>query len=464
MDGEFDRWEEMYIISDLHLGGESGFQMCRTGTLLGKTIDHIAGRATDHSVALILNGDVVDFLAEIDAVPFDPIGAASRLGRIAGRAEFAPVFKALAGLLTKKQGRLVVVLGNHDVELALPAVQRRFLDLLTSDPARRARVEFVTDGTGYRAQVGRRSVYCFHGEIADDNNRVDHQAVREVVQHLKRGTVPPAWTPNFGTNIVIDIMNGVKARHPFVDLLKPAMEMAVPLLLDVDPSLVNDTSRLERLAGTAIVALTPPRERDRFLGGAGPAAEHSVGPSNPGLTPNDLAFLDDWAGRRPIDAVDEDGSLGLSDAAASLRSLLARVVPTDSSLIRRYTRWQSRKDRTFDLGSPDKPVLWAETNHLSCDIVVAGHTHLRRRIQRPGFQYFNSGTWASLMKVEPAELDDPARYDALVEELRSDPTARRADEPTVVRIIAIGNDVAASLCQPVLTDGVVALTEIPAEA
>jgi hypothetical protein len=43
--------------------------------------------------------------------------------------------------------------------------------------------------------------------------------------------------------------------------------------------------------------------------------------------------------------------------------------------------------------------------------VIAGHTHLERAIPRDGGGvYFNSGTWARLIQLAPAVLDDATAF------------------------------------------------------
>ncbi|MCY2966505.1 MAG: metallophosphoesterase [Planctomycetota bacterium] len=132
-DPEFD---ELYVISDLHMGGKAGFQLFNQGKLLSRWIDSLAAVPAAKRVALVINGDMVDFLAEPDATYFDPRGAVNKLNRIAGDSAFKPVFDSLAKFTGVKNRHLVVTLGNHDLELMLPNVQTQFLSLLTGGNVR----------------------------------------------------------------------------------------------------------------------------------------------------------------------------------------------------------------------------------------------------------------------------------------------------------------------------------------
>lgn len=87
----------LHVVSDLHLGGEQGFQIFDQGAVLKGLIEHLTKGPSEEPVALVLNGDVVDFLAEPQARYLDPERAAGKLSRIIQDPAFAPVWAALAG-------------------------------------------------------------------------------------------------------------------------------------------------------------------------------------------------------------------------------------------------------------------------------------------------------------------------------------------------------------------------------
>ena len=81
------------------------------------------------------------------------------------------------------------------------------------------------------------------------------------------------------------------------------------------------------------------------------------------------------------------------------------------------------KDETFTLESEDDAFVWSKTNvDPDIEFVVAGHTHLERAIQRSSGGYFNSGTWASLIRLSEQQLSEEAELTHTV--------------PTVVSIVA----------------------------
>ncbi len=125
-------FDELYVVSDLHLGGPPGFQIFNSGAELKRLIDHLRRTSPDRKVGLLINGDFVDFLAELPARHFDPAGAIRKLNRVAREdPAFTPVFDALRRFAETKNRRLIINLGNHDLELALPWVSACLLDILS---------------------------------------------------------------------------------------------------------------------------------------------------------------------------------------------------------------------------------------------------------------------------------------------------------------------------------------------
>ena len=112
---------QTYVISDLHLGGnyaandEPGFRLCTQVPRLTAFVDAL--RRKDTATELVINGDLVDFLAEGEGSPpkwtpflSDPDHASRRLERIIARDR--NFFEALARFLERGH-RVVLVLVRH---------------------------------------------------------------------------------------------------------------------------------------------------------------------------------------------------------------------------------------------------------------------------------------------------------------------------------------------------------------
>jgi len=118
--------------------------------------------------------------------------------------------------------------------------------LAGTDPARNGAITFATQGAGYACRVGEARVFCTHGNEVDEWNGVDYEKLGQLGHALNAGREVDAteWEPNAGTRLVVDIMNRIKGRYPFVDLLKPETQVVVPILLVLDPELVGVGSKV----------------------------------------------------------------------------------------------------------------------------------------------------------------------------------------------------------------------------
>ena len=237
-------FDELYVVSDIHMGGskdsEGDFQIFNRGERLGAFARHIAELRPNDEVALVLNGDVIDSLAEDEVeryVALDADEALRMMRRLYSDPSFKPVWEGLAALVAKPKRHLVFVVGNHDIELALPVVEYSIRQQLAGgDAAAASRIHFATHGGGFGCQVGGARVFCTHGNELDPWNPVDHDGLAQLANAMNAGRRVPAtkWKPNGGTRLVVDVMNTVKRRHPFVDLLKPEVAAVASVLLALD--------------------------------------------------------------------------------------------------------------------------------------------------------------------------------------------------------------------------------------
>lgn len=417
--------DSLHVVSDLHLGGGAGFQIFDSAAELEWLIDHVAALPSPGTHGLLINGDFIDFLAEEPSAAFDPEGAVVKLDRVWQC--FPGVFAAMQRLLAKPSRRLIVNLGNHDVELALPWVRAHLAARLTGgDDTAHARLLLVTDGTGVQVRVGNARVVCVHGNEVDSWNVIDYERLRRVGRDHQFGLRPEAWVPNAGSQLVVEVMNAIKRDYPFVDLLKPETQGVIPLLLALDTGvqrkLLNLSSVGSRLAWDAA------RLGTGFLGdedagaAARPPAPVMVFPAlPPGQRSRRLSDEVEsvWQNKEvsPISLVraTQGQQLGLGGA------FIDWITGKPRSEVVREALEQLDQDRSFKFDAEDQTfrdldaLLGADV-----DLVVAGHTHLARSLPRKqgGGHYFNSGTWARLMQLTPTLRKDPVAFEKLFSLLR----------------------------------------------
>jgi hypothetical protein len=135
--------------------------------------------------------------------------------------------------------------------------------------------------------------------------------------------------------------------------------------------------------------------------------------------------------------------------------------------------WEAVKelsgDDTFDIRKPDADFERIDaTAGRSFDYVIAGHTHLARALgRRQGHgMYFNSGTWATLMKLTGDQLASPEAFKPVFDRLETSQTIDALgnlvlDRPTAVTISANDDGQAvAALVEVKMEQGEIVLKEL----
>jgi predicted phosphodiesterase len=479
------QFDELHSVSDLHLGGETGRQIFAGTDELAALIDSLTGAPAERRIAFVVNGDFTDFLAEPDAQAFDPDGATRKLARIQSDPSFKPVFAALRRFVAKPRRLLAIVVGNHDIELVLPDVREALVESLAGgDDAARGRIALCLDGVGFLADVGGRSVLCIHGNDVDTWNATDYEHLRRLAQDRQAGLSVEPWTPNAGSKMVIEVMNGIKRSLPFVDLLKPETNAVVPILMALDQGTVA------RLRGAASVAARLIHDTvwrkvgllsEEEEAPTGASAAVTVDPladllrdhlsrttSAPAPQSVELLRRTEDLFRRGTDPLtllggNADQQLGFGDAVLDWIRGRSKVE------ILREALEPVQTDKSFDPLAEDDTFrnvcARASSRHA---FVVTGHTHLERTLQREGGgRYFNTGTWARLIRIPKAKLETEAAFKPVFEALQLS-TIEKLDEvdglverrPAVASVWTEGSSVRGALRRVALVGGKLELTPV----
>lgn len=429
----FPQFDEIHVVSDLHMGGLQGFQILRETKRLALFIRWVANRRPNDKVALILNGDVIDTLAEESGGYIAVENAVAVVQRIMGDPSFSPVWDALADFAATKDRCLVIVLGNHDIELSFPAVQRAIVDRLAGNNSEnRGRIEFSYMGAGYSCLVGGARVFCSHGNEVDAWNYVRYEDLARVARRLNAGYAlkPEEWEPNAGTKLVKDVMNGVKRQYPWIDLLKPEMKGAIGVLLALDPSQLGKIKRLLPVVGERIKGGVDVDKRLSAEGFSQPSEQSPHRESLDSLLGPSMKegfSLDSAIGSSTVDSMLLDAEENYKEGSAltdpdeetlgagqyiweRLTSWLTGVSKAES-LRRALVDWL-KDDKTFMIDDRDdtfKEII----KKVGSDIhfIVTGHTHLERAIDLGNSRfYFNCGTWIRLLSFTKKILENENHF------------------------------------------------------
>jgi UDP-2,3-diacylglucosamine pyrophosphatase LpxH len=428
-------FDDLYVVSDLHLGGKPGFQIFNQGNRLAAVIERLASLSQKEGkqIGLVLNGDIVDFLAEAgeDQVYLDPLHAVDKLRRIHVDPSFSMVWTALEKYVTCSNCRLILVLGNHDVELALPHVREWLLSTLSeNDSAARGRITLAMDGSGFACTVGGKKVLCVHGNEVDEWNLVNYWALLGVSRAINRGEQPPEWDANAGTRLVIEAMNKIKRTFPVVDLLKPEVEAVFPVLAVLNPDRLEQFGKFlrvlpklswdrirhswgflsaEKEAEKEQILLTEEEVLSQFINGK---LLQPISTSQRTVT--DLL----WEAYHPVDKQESTGRLGIEDTEFLgfddwIRKIKQKIKDGQEEMLRQTLQKLLYEDRSFDVQYRDSWFhLIDKEIGPQIDYVIAGHTHLERANERRYLDryYFNSGTWIRLIQLDLDILGNPDEF------------------------------------------------------
>jgi len=364
-----------------------------------------------------------------------------------------------------KGHRLVILPGNHDSELNLPAVRRRLREHVGA--GRGADYEFIAHGEAYR--VG--DVLIEHGNRVDDMNFVDYNVLWHLCGLVSRGMAVREeflFDPPAGSKLVAEIINDIKKTYSFIDLLKPEAEAAFPVILALEPGRRRDLLKIaSSLAEGKARRKQQLRRYDSNISaeGTAPTPTEGGGPAPSELeeilvrTVGRADFAMPTAEAGATGAVREISLLNLGRSFASLL-LGDRDETWDRRLHDLFDALRAfQGTNSFDRSVETKTVYLNEARDLaygSVRHVVFGHTHLAKQVplQGGGF-YFNCGTWADMLELPREILDPTRRFGPLaeLEQLARDLTANDFSRyelfrPTYVRIEQdrAGDSVAQQLC------------------
>src|SRR5688572_19547258 len=116
------RSRRIIALSDFHIGGDS-MPMLGHPKVLIDFLNRLSKHrpANNEQLELIINGDLIDFLAESPGEAWSPTESSAIAKFDAVTKRNSAIFNALASCVSK-HWHCTILLGNHDIELAYPRV------------------------------------------------------------------------------------------------------------------------------------------------------------------------------------------------------------------------------------------------------------------------------------------------------------------------------------------------------
>jgi len=299
-------------------------------------------------------------------------------------------------------GTLTILLGNHDVELSLPRVRRRFLESVA--PAG-GRVNFLYDGEAFA--LG--ELLVEHGNRYEGWNVVAHDSLRRLRSALSARRAGPRLSaparqssgrrgdePHQGTLCLRrSPQAGNQRRAPHPRCPRPGHLAARGSGHRGWRAAAWRQGRLGpegpssgEFINASMAAAASPRGSE-LIGSASPRQEH---PAAAGLP-----FPDEDA----ISLADQLARGAKSEQISAIRDVELGL------LLRAFRARRDKDESGFDVGQ--EAALYRKPAEALARrgyrVIVFGHTHHAKvlRFATPGGEatYLNSGTWADLMRLPP---------------------------------------------------------------
>lgn len=228
--------ERIVVISDLHISACALDDFdCELEGHFVRFLDEL--RQTGQRTELVINGDFLDFVQAPPAwgddlrsettcgirLCFTENQSLEKLEAI--YQAHKPVFVALSAFLCDSGGnRLVILPGNHDIDLYFPSVRQRLQDLINAKQASNSGQMWIHLDRVYRPDACP-SVWIEHGHHYDPVNSFTITGT----SYNSSGNPPilpdkygrPRLIECIGTGLLIRFLNDLDRDYPFIDNVKP---------------------------------------------------------------------------------------------------------------------------------------------------------------------------------------------------------------------------------------------------
>jgi UDP-2,3-diacylglucosamine pyrophosphatase LpxH len=358
------------VISDVHLSasGDTGQGLFQAGAALEEFLTWVFQER--RGSIFVLNGDIFDYLFLKDSNGATPTFNENTLIQETKTIieSHAKVLNALRKLACSSHHQFVIIAGNHDPELIFPAVQETIEAALTSRH-RRPRIKWITNGQALSLRIGPVRALIEHGNSLDDWNDIDYESLRSAVSLATRGLIAyHSYEPPPGSKLVTEHLSRMRRDYPWVELLKPERDAALPLLRH----------------------LTSVRYKTNFLGSLKSYAD--------AVTKAKITAL-----RETYDPATRFRKAGELSIGAKMRRMANEILEgrgeqKRADLIRQLKR-VALTDGFFNVSTPERNLARDLKFLLQRDanLLIHGHTHSAKAYQVGKGAYFNSGTWAQLL-------------------------------------------------------------------
>ena len=270
----------------------------------------------------------------------------------------------------------------------------------------RPHVRWLVYGEALALEVGHVRALIEHGDRLDSWNEIDRDKLSSAASLGSRGLIAyHEYLPPLGSQLVSEHLLGLRKDFPWVELLKPEREAMLPLLRFL-------TSLREKVESSAVLGLYFEAEAKSRL--------------------TKLRQNFDAATRFRKEEQGEP-SIGEKIKAMAQTVMEARRETKRAELVKQLQE-AARTDTFFKEDAPDG--AYAEDLEFllrnGADLLIHGHTHSAKAYRVADGMYFNSGTWARLLRLPDADARR-AEWDKFLKSIETK-SYKVLERPTYVRV------------------------------
>lgn len=422
------------ILSDLHLGGgaaDPGDDHIHQGAPLERWLDRqaVTPEGQAGSLELIFNGDFLEF-AQVNPGAFSHTSDALWCTESESLSKLQTILDGHPGIfaaLRRFQARgnvVTIAAGNHDVDLAWPAVQARLREIAGEGLRFEIGKDWLERHQG-RLQVG-------HGHLHDAANRFEHwgDPIRIGAWGVPRLEMCP------GTLFMVKFVNRLEAKYPFADNLMPVTKLFSVLLRDDKAGLGSVAWLFAKLVASTspftLETATPDDIGPRLLQRARDDAAWRTEVADALAAVGEPATRDAWVQGPVKSALLQRAMLALLGRLEDARwhqlfeiPAAAGVLGSDDGITLEALRKAAFEDGKMAL----RQVARDRAAITGAEVVVMGHTHQPDQAAAGTARYFNPGCWTRYLELAPGQhvtlddLKDESRYPYALNVVRVAPGA-----------------------------------------
>lgn len=202
--------QHVVVISDIHVGDPKSLNLdeFQSDALFENFLSHIIPTQVGRPVTLVINGDFIDFPQAKPELSYHSLGPQFGAAEVQSLERFIAVRNGHPGVFSalrkfiEKENQVIILAGNHDIDLHWPSVYREFLEVLGGPQS----PQLIFCDNGYLCES---RIYIEHGNQYSMENQFASWE-RPILASPDGPRIERPW----GTFFMDSVYNDIEAAFP----------------------------------------------------------------------------------------------------------------------------------------------------------------------------------------------------------------------------------------------------------